>query len=192
MLLIKLEAPQSWGLTEARYLDIQRIDLVIHCTLCSHPRFAIEIKINFTKQSPSEIKGRISDAICQLTDFAEHNVPTYIVYVVTHLSGDKNSPVVSRQNVEHIPDYKYFYIPMGEWLNRGFPLPQMHHRSSSHAFGDQCSGEVRAWLARVELSENPPDSRTLRFITLQDQAHQHWIQVPNRPGLKKKNKWSQQ
>ncbi len=189
ILLIKLEAPQSWGLTEARHLDIQRIDLAIYCTLCGHPRFAVEIKINFTKQSPSEIKGRISEAICQLSNFAEHNIPTYIVYVLTHLSGEENSPVVARQNVEHIPGYKHFHIPVSHWPDRGFHLPHEHHRTSSHAVGDLCSAEVRAWLAEAAVAENPPNSRTLRWITPQDHRYQHWNRLPDHPGLKNKNKW---
>jgi hypothetical protein len=164
LLLVELQAGNQWGFTEANDRDTRRVDLMIRCKGCPRVILSIEIKTNFVSQGPTEIKKRFHEAIGQLNPFTTSGIPSFIVYVLTHLRGDKDNPLVIAQK-GCSPGYKRFDTKRPAWPEHRYPnLPDDGHLPGDVANGDKVSAEVRAWIIETAHDIAVPESLRLHYI----------------------------
>jgi hypothetical protein len=162
-ILVRSDAYQSWGFTEARDGAVDRTDLLFRCSECLQPTAAVELKTNFIGQSPREITKRISESLSQLDGYIAR-VPSFLVYCLTHLRGDANTPLVNAQAGAFLPVYKLFDTVRDEWpedrLN-ALPIDSFACKRVVQAYN--AAAEIRVWIASV--TENPASqySRILSF-----------------------------
>jgi hypothetical protein len=164
LLLVELQTDNQWGFTEANDGDTRRVDLMIRCKGCPRVILSIEIKTNYVSQGPAEIKKRFHEAIGQVRPFTTSGVPSFIVYLLTHLRGDKRKPLVIAQK-SCSPGYKYFDTRRSAWPEHRYPtLPDDAHLRCDIANGDEVSAEVRAWVIETTHDIAAPQLPQLHYL----------------------------
>ena len=169
LLLMNLERDRtlgSIGFTERRGAGRRRADVVFDCLACPRSTLALEVKTNFLSQS-KRVRSRINDAREQLKSYVEQDVPSFLIYSITHLWFTPEDRYVTKHNgVLKRTGYKHFRKrganEKEEWADTSLsPENQLAEAriklGSAHAL-------IGVWAARVTRGKYP-----LRFIR-QDEA----------------------